>query len=158
MISLDHECAWTRRRRTEVFKCGGLLAGAGVQRSVFEHAAAATGTGITVAPDPEDEYGVKLILGDDEIALHDGCFFQIAKPNPRLERAVVNGVLQLHAMYLGCHSVPVDAEQMILNAIGDGFVVRLQSSPARGHLEVRRYAADASWISRLVAPAVRFRC
>ena len=70
MISLDDECAWTRRQRIEVFKRGGLLAGAGVQRSVFEYAAAAMGTGMTVAPDPEDEYGVKLTVGDDEIVLH----------------------------------------------------------------------------------------
>lgn len=158
MIALEHECFWTRHRRTELTMRGRTLSGAGVPLLAFKHAAVLMGLDLAVAQDPDDEYEEKLRLGVHPASLHDGCLFQTTEANPYIDAAIFEGVLHLHALYLGCDSAPTGAKQAVLSRLSDGSVVRLQSNPRTRYLEVRRYAADSSWFRRYAAQVDRFAC
>ena len=154
VITTDHDCAWTRRRRSVLRRAAGTLGGAGLPRAVIESAARRLGVALASAPDPTDEYTELLTVGPWRGTLHDGCFLHLETDEPRVRTVLLEAALELHEGYLGAQLVPsalVAAE----NRLAEGAELLLQSIPDRRELRLRSYPASAGWWQRHTAPVIR---
>ena len=155
MISPDHDCAWTRGRRSVVRRTEGGLGGAGLPRAVVESVARRLGVELTSAVDPEDEHTELLTLGLSRGTLHDGCFVHFEVDDRDVRAALVAATLELHESYLGVQ-LAADALVAASHRLAEGTELLLHSIPGR-ELQLRSYPASAGWWRRRTAPLTRIR-
>jgi hypothetical protein len=156
MIEPDHDCAWTRGRRSALHRTAGILGGAGLPRAVIEAAARHLGVTLSATIDPEDEYTELLDIGPWRGTLHDGCFVQLEVDEPDVRAALLAAALELHEAYLGARLQP-GALAAATDRLADGAELLLQSIPGRRELRLRAYPMSAGIWRRWTAPVTRIR-
>jgi hypothetical protein len=158
-IRLDHECRWTRFRRTELSHRGQSVSGAGVPTAVLRNAALSLGPMLSSRPASDDPYGEEISLGQvAKGATHDGCFFRLEPASIELKRALLGAALDLHSYYLG---LDVDWSRVLpalLDRWGPDVTVRMRSIPVTKQLRVRVHGAGAGLLARLFARPLRVNC
>ena len=153
----DHECYWTRRRRTLLTRRGRSLSGIGIPIVVLRHAASRLAVPMMLRPLPGEEYTDEVRIGAQVGDIHDGCFIGFEQPSPEFERALLDGVGELHATYLGGVSVPAEALVAVRDRLRDGWSVEMDANPGAATLRIRAFPADAGWWARFRAPALMVR-
>ena len=154
MIAPDHDCAWTRGRRSAIRRTAGGLGGAGLPRAVLESAARRLGVELSSRADQDVEHTELLTVGPWRGSLHDGCFVHLEVDEPDVRTALLAATLELHESYLGGRLGP-DALDAATNRLAEGGELLLRSVPRRGELRLRAYPASAGWWQRLTAPVTR---
>ena len=156
MIAPDHDCAWTRGRRSAIRRTGGSLGGAGLPRAVLEAVARRLGVELSSTADPEDEHTQLITVGPWRGSLHDGCFVHLDADDAEVRGALLAATLELHESYLRGRLGP-DALAAADNRLAEGGELLLHSVPNRGELQLSSYAASAGWWQRRTAPVTRIR-
>ena len=156
MIAPDHDCSWTRGRRSVLRRVPGGLWGAGLPRAVLEAAARRLDLGVSAAEPPEDEYTEAVTVGPWRATLHDGCFLHLETDAPEARSALLAAALELHEGYLG---TPLGAAALAAAnaALAQGAELLLESIPRRRELRLRAYPAAAGWLRRRLAPVTRIQ-
>ena len=156
-VNHDHNCYWTRRRRTRLTRHGRCLSGAGIPVAVLQHAASALDMALKVRPMPDNEYNDEVRIGDYVGYLHDACFMSFEEPSAELEAALLSGVCALLAGYLGRESAPIDASEAIRTRLREGWSVEIQAIPREASLRIRAFPAEAGWWTRAFSPRLTLR-
>ena len=155
MIEPDHDCFWTRRRRSTLWRVAGAVGGAGLPRAVLAAVARRLNVDLSSAGAPEDEYTETLLVGPWGATLHDGCFLHLEADTPAVRHALVTAALELHEAYLGAAPGP-RALAAVNDRLAEGAELLLHSLPRRRELRLQAYPRSAGWWRRRISPATRF--
>jgi hypothetical protein len=155
VIEPDHECFWTRARRSTLWCVDGAVGGAGLPRAVLAAVARRLHVGLSSAGGAEDEATETMMVGPWRATLHDGCFLRLEADVPAVRHALVAAALELHAAYLSAAPGP-RALAAVTSRLEVGAEVLLHSLPRRRELRVQAYPSSAGWWRRRTSPATRF--
>ena len=155
MIEPDHDCAWTRGRRSTLWRLAGAVGGAGLPRAVLGAVARRLNVGVSSAGPSEDEYTETLVVGPWRATVHDGCFLHLEADTPAVRHALAAAALELHEAYLGA-APGAQVLAAVNGQLTEGAELLLRSLPHRRELRLQAYPQAAGWWQRRVAPATRF--
>jgi hypothetical protein len=149
VVRPDHECAWSRRRESQLSRVDGQFIGWGLCLAVVESASRSLALPLTVAESSAAEHegsDQALMLGPWPGNIHDGCIVTFDADEPRLMQALVAATLELHEFYAGA---PLDSRcTALLHArLTPDTTVLLRTS--RGATTIKQHAYNAGWWARL---------
>jgi hypothetical protein len=155
VIVPDHDCFWTRGRRSTLWRIAGAGGGAGLPRGVLAAVARRLNVAVSSAGAPEDEYTETLMVGPWGATLHDGCFLHLEADTAAVREAFTTAALELHEGYLGAAPGP-RAAAAVNGRLEEGAELLLRSLPHRRELRLQRYPKSAGWWQRRLSPTIRF--
>ena len=156
MISPDHVCWWTAHRTTQLTRQGRSLIGAGICLPALEYAAVLLNTSIATAGSSTDEFGLTVTIGGDRGSLHDDCMFSFESVRPAFISALVRGMLEHHAAYLGCDHMPRALHEHICSKLAVDSTVRVTARPRQQTVAVKAYPVHSSFFRRWTTASTVF--
>jgi hypothetical protein len=105
-------------------------------------------TSIATAGSSTDELGLTVTIGGERGFLHDGCMFSFESVRPAFLSALVRGMLEHHAAYLGCDHMPRALHDHICSKLAADSTVRATARPRQQTVAVKAYPVHGSWFRR----------